>query len=211
MYVYVYMHVFVLLWNILIAVTSIPPGLGVPEAKIWERIHCLGEDYIQNGDDPLSISPTVYGERHLPNQRASVSNITPFNTTLGSVYSALSRGLITNLHSMMSQDFLLAAGVQRIVGSGTAVVKNKKIQQEIEQQYKLPLVLSEESEADAAVGAALAVAGNLWYILLWTFTTETKKQSRQPQFQSGLLHVKRWSNMIKFGCCISNFLSHKHC
>ena len=58
---------------------------------------------------------------------------------------------------MMTQDFLLAAGVCRIVGSGTAVVKNTLIQQEIESQYKLPLILGTESVADAAVGAAMAM------------------------------------------------------
>lgn len=58
---------------------------------------------------------------------------------------------------MMSQNFLLAAGVKRIVGSGTAVIKNSILSTEIEALYKLPLVLSEGSDADAAVGAALAL------------------------------------------------------
>ena len=58
---------------------------------------------------------------------------------------------------MMSQDVLLAAGVKRIVGSGTALVKNSVLQKEIEKLYMLPLVLCKGSEADAAVGAALAM------------------------------------------------------
>jgi sedoheptulokinase len=57
----------------------------------------------------------------------------------------------------MSQDFLMAAGVQRIVGSGTAIMKNTIMQKEIENQYKLQLSLCQGSEADSAVGAALAV------------------------------------------------------
>ena len=105
----------------------------------------------------LQVCPTLYGERHDANQRATVSNITLHNTTLGSVFYALSRGIINNLHSMMSQDFLLAAGVKCIVGSGTAVIKNKIIQREIEQQYKLPLSLGNETHADAAIGAAMAM------------------------------------------------------
>ena len=129
-------------------------GLGIPEVKIWEKLHSLGQE---NPETDLEIIPTVYGERHRPTQRGSVSNITPSNTTLGSVFTALCRGLITNLHSMMSQDFLLAAGVQRIVGSGTAVMKNALLRQEIERQYKLPLVLTEDVDADAAVGVAVAL------------------------------------------------------
>jgi len=105
----------------------------------------------------LVIVPSLYGERHNPNQRACVQNITPLNVSLGCVYAALCRGLISNLHSMMSQDFLLAAGVQRIVGSGTAIVKNQIMKKEIESQYKLPLQLYEGCQADSAVGAALAV------------------------------------------------------
>ena len=131
-----------------------PSGLGVPSHKIWDRIHALG---VESADTDIQITPTIYGERHNPNQRGCVENITPLNVSLGSVYTALCRGLINNLHGMMSQDFLLAAGVQRIVGSGTAIMKNTIMQKEIENQYKLPLNLCEGSEADSAVGAALAV------------------------------------------------------
>ena len=86
-----------------------------------------------------------------------MSNITALNTTLGSVYSALCKGVIENLHSMMSQDCLLAAGIRRIIGSGTAITKNILLQEHIRQQYKLPLELSEGSHADAATGAAYAM------------------------------------------------------
>lgn len=130
-------------------------GLSVTTASIWERINALADDNADNTD--LVVTPTLFGERHNPTMRASVTNITAHNTSLGSVYTSLSRGIITNLHSMMSHDFLLAGGVERIVGSGTAVVKNAVIRREIERQFSLPLVLSDGKEADAAVGAALAV------------------------------------------------------
>ena len=58
---------------------------------------------------------------------------------------------------MMPQEVLSSNNIQRIVGSGTALMRNKLLQQEIERQYKLPLVMCEDSKADAAVGAALAV------------------------------------------------------
>ena len=126
----------------------------MPKTKIWEVLQNVGQDY---GTTDLNILPTIFGERHNPSQKAAVTNITPLNTNLGSVYHALCRGIITNLHNMMSQNFLLAAGVKRIVGSGTAVIKNSILSTEIEALYKLPLVLSEGSDADAAVGAALAL------------------------------------------------------
>lgn len=129
-------------------------GLGLPEDKIWDKLNYLSQE--DCGSD-LVILPTIFGERHNPSQRASVTNITALNTTLGSVYNALCKGVITNLHGMMSQDCLLAAGIKRIVGSGTSLMKNSLLRQQIEEQYKLPLILSEGSAADAALGAALAL------------------------------------------------------
>ena len=129
-------------------------GFAAPETKIWEKLQSLGEE--DPGTD-LQIVPTLYGERHSPNQRASVANITLSNTSLDDVFCALCKGIIGNLHSMMSQDFLMAAGVQRIIGSGTAIVRNSALRREVEKQYKLPLVLSEDSDADSAVGVAIAV------------------------------------------------------
>ena len=110
-----------------------------------------------SGGTELVIVPTIFGERHSPGQRASVTNITSQNTTLSCVYTSLCRGVIDNLHSMMSQDCLLAAGVTRIVGSGTTILKNVVLRREIERSYKLPLTLCPGSDADAAVGAALAL------------------------------------------------------
>ena len=154
-------------------------GFGVPETKIWDKLHAISDsdtgtsqknNHISTNatnntmphsssatDCELIITPTLFGERHCPGQRASVSNITSQNTTLSSVYAALCRGVIDNLHSMMSQDFLLAAGVSRIVGSGTTILKTAALRREIEKSYKLPLILCEGSSADAAVGAALSV------------------------------------------------------
>jgi sedoheptulokinase len=126
----------------------------VPKNQIWDKVTALG---VESEATDLVISPTIYGERHMPSLRGTVSHITPLNTGLGSVYRALSNGVIQNLHGMMTQDFLLAAGVTRIIGCGTALCKNKVLQEQVKHMYKLPLVISEETDADAAVGAALAV------------------------------------------------------
>ena len=102
----------------------------------------------------LRICPIIFGERHNPSERASVTNITNRNTTLGSVFYALCQGVISNLHSMMSQHHLLAAGIKRIVCSGRAAIKNPLIQDQIRSHYKMPIELC---QADAAVGAAHAI------------------------------------------------------
>ena len=126
----------------------------MPSSKIWEKVNSLADE---SEETDLVISPTIFGERHNASERGSVTNITSHNTSLGSVYTSLSRGIITNLHSMMTRDFLSSAGVQRVVGSGTAVIKNAILRKEIEAQFRLPLVLAKGSEADSAVGAALAI------------------------------------------------------
>jgi len=62
---------------------------------------------------------------------------------------------VENVEQMMSREFLDLHGVQRIVGTGSALLKNQVLQKQVEQVFGLPLVLSEN--ADASTGAALAV------------------------------------------------------
>ncbi|XP_074641143.1 sedoheptulokinase-like [Tubulanus polymorphus] len=127
-------------------------GLGVPEGKIWERVLALGHEC---QDSDLEIIPTIYGERHKPDQVASVSHITTENISLGSVYRSLCKGIIKNLHDMFPCRVLKQQRVQRIVGSGSALTKNHVLQKEVEAQYSLPVVYG--NGADAAVGVALAM------------------------------------------------------
>jgi len=55
---------------------------------------------------------------------------------------------------MMPRDFLVSHGVERILGVGSALTRNKVLQSEISKQYKLPLEVL--SGGDAALGAGLA-------------------------------------------------------
>ena len=135
-------------------------GRGVPESDIWNRLLTLAQEPDSRRSD-LDITPTLFGERHSPGKHAQVLNITMTNISVGSVFYSLCKGLISNLHSMMSQDCLHAAGIKQIIGSGTALVRNSVLREQIEEHYKLPLVLSEESHADAAVGVALAMFQSL--------------------------------------------------
>lgn len=57
---------------------------------------------------------------------------------------------------MMSHDVLLRSDIRRIVGSGTALLKNKVLQEEVKAQYGLPLELDNNGTTDAATGAAIA-------------------------------------------------------
>lgn len=128
-------------------------GLGVPESKIWERIQETAIDDV-NAESEMIIIPTLFGERHLPEERARVSHIDPLCLTLGKVSRALCRGVVRNLHSMMSKEHLVEAGIEKIVCNGMALIKNSVLRKEVELHYNLPVEY--KSDADASFGTALA-------------------------------------------------------
>lgn len=55
---------------------------------------------------------------------------------------------------MMPRTLLVENGVTRIIGGGSAFVRNPILQKELEEVYQLPITL--DSRGDAAYGAALA-------------------------------------------------------
>ncbi|XP_008197907.1 sedoheptulokinase isoform X1 [Tribolium castaneum] len=128
-------------------------GFSVPQSKVWEKVISLGLE--ENSVSDLKISPTCLGERHAPNVTASVTNINIGNLELGKVFRALCNGLLVNLHSMMPRDILQNAKITRIVGNGSGLSRNKVLQNEVLNLYKLPLVFT--TGGDAAKGAAMAM------------------------------------------------------
>ncbi|XP_050028579.2 sedoheptulokinase-like isoform X1 [Dermacentor andersoni] len=144
-------------------------GTGIPESAIWERLLAAGADErsatsasAQSADattpppPDLVVTPTVFGERHMPGARGSVSGIGPQSAlSLGAVLRALCQGLARNLHAMMPREMLERAGVRRIVGTGKALTRNACLKQAVHDVYGIPLELG--GKGDAALGAALAV------------------------------------------------------
>ncbi|KAK7870736.1 hypothetical protein R5R35_009888 [Gryllus longicercus] len=128
-------------------------GFSVPQSKIWDKVLVLGAD--DSAVTSLQIEPTLIGERHAPVQNASVSNIDLGNLGLGQVFRALCSGIIHNVHSMMPRDILVDSQINRILGVGSALTRNKVLQAEVKSWYQLPIDFV--SGGDAAVGAALSV------------------------------------------------------
>nr|CAD7585988.1 unnamed protein product [Timema genevievae] len=120
---------------------------------VWERVLALAEG--KSANSSLQVIPTLLGERHAPEQNATVTNIDPGNLGLGQVFRALCSGVIHNLHSMMPREILLDNNIERIVGIGSALTRNKVLQQEVEHWYQLPVQFV--AGEDAAVGAAMSV------------------------------------------------------
>lgn len=129
-----------------------PAGVEVPETIIY----CQTINSALNVDQTdLGVQATIFGERHLPGQLGSITNISPSNLSLGQVTRALCRGIIENLQTMLPCQRLVESGVRRIVGSGSALTRNQVLRQELEKIFTLPIVYKET--ADSAVGVALVM------------------------------------------------------
>ena len=127
-------------------------GLEVEESMVYS---CMIQAAAQQRDTCLTITPTVLGERHLPDQLASVTGISSSDLSLGHVTRALCRGIVQNLHSMLPFGQLREWGVERVIGSGSALSRNEVLKQEVQRAFPLPV--SYGQDVDAAVGAALVM------------------------------------------------------
>ncbi|XP_070334989.1 sedoheptulokinase isoform X2 [Odocoileus virginianus] len=127
-------------------------GLEVEESMVYSG---MIQAAAQQRDTCLTITPTVLGERHLPDQLASVTGISSSDLSLGHVTRALCRGIIQNLYSMLPFQQLREWGVERVIGSGSALSRNEVLKQEVQRAFPLPV--SYGQDVDAAVGAALVM------------------------------------------------------
>lgn len=112
-------------------------------------IHCA----LNQDKSDLQVSPTLLGERHNPLRLGQVTNISPSTLSLGHVTRSLCRGILENVCSMMSANHLQRAGVNRIIGSGSAIARNEVLRQEVERAFSQPVVYGQN--ADSAVGVAM--------------------------------------------------------
>uniref|UniRef100_H3CSZ0 Sedoheptulokinase n=1 Tax=Tetraodon nigroviridis TaxID=99883 RepID=H3CSZ0_TETNG len=125
-------------------------GADVSEPCLYQKlIHCA----LDQATSDLQVSPTILGERHNPLRLGQVTNISPSTLSLGHVTRALCRGVLENVCSMMSAGHLQRAGVNRIVGSGSAIARNEVLRQEVERAFSQPVVYGQN--ADSAVGVAM--------------------------------------------------------
>ncbi|KAL8199037.1 UNVERIFIED_CONTAM: hypothetical protein K2H54_032432 [Gekko kuhli] len=127
-------------------------GLEVPRSLLYPR---MIQAALARAETALSVCPTVFGERHRPEQRGSVTHIAASDLSLGHVTRALCHGVVQNLHSMMPSQRLEEAGAKQILASGSALSKNAVLKQEVERTYPFPVVYGRDM--DAAAGAALVM------------------------------------------------------
>ncbi|XP_017570350.2 sedoheptulokinase [Pygocentrus nattereri] len=125
-------------------------GVELSESKVYSTlVQCA----LTQPNTDLCVTPTLLGERHNPTSLGRVSDISPTNLSLGHVTRGVCRGILANLATMMPPQMLLAAGVKRIMGSGSALSRNEVLKQEVERMSPLPVVYGED--VDSAVGVAM--------------------------------------------------------
>ncbi|XP_061104763.1 sedoheptulokinase isoform X1 [Conger conger] len=127
-------------------------GTDVDDSTIYSRLIKAALD--QESSD-LTVSPTIFGERHNTSSLGQVCNISVSNISVGQVTRALCRGIMDNLASMLPPEALLESGVTQIMGSGSALSRNEVLRQEAERAFPLPVLFGKD--VDSAVGAAMIV------------------------------------------------------
>ena len=127
-------------------------GVELPSDRhIYERLSTCG---IRDKDHTkLTVNPALWGERHDPNQTASVSDIIPGSLSLGNVYNSICSGVLFNIKSLMG-GFLEKYEVKKLVGTGNALLQNKMLQENVQAVFRQEFVMCADS--DAAVGAAMS-------------------------------------------------------
>ncbi|XP_062341298.1 sedoheptulokinase [Osmerus eperlanus] len=127
-------------------------GVDMSDSSLYEQvIRCA----LSQESSDLRVSPTLLGERHSPHRLGQVADIATSNLSLGHVTRAVCHGILENLTSMMPPVSLLAAGVERIMGSGSALSRNEVLRQEVEKAFPVPVVYG--GDVDSAVGVAMVL------------------------------------------------------
>ncbi|KAL1451315.1 hypothetical protein WDU94_005704, partial [Cyamophila willieti] len=122
-------------------------GFNVPQNQIWSKLINATDDpqgYIRRNESELTILPTLLGDRHVIQESASMINITPGNLGVSKMFIALCKGIIDNLHSIMSRNRLHTARIDRIIGIGSCLTRNHILQHYVSQVYQLRLIIERD-------------------------------------------------------------------
>lgn len=128
---------------------------------VFAHLITAGQRRIREGSlgrNDVIVVPRFFGERHRPQSRASVRELSPTSTSLGGIFTALCRGLVKNLNDMMPVSFLRECHVDCLVGTGTALLRNGVLQAAVVESYgmRVEAVPVDDATVGAAYGAALA-------------------------------------------------------
>ena len=134
----------------------------VSESKIWDKIIELGMQFLNHENDQnkkdktLKIKPILFGERHQPDVLGSIDNIS-LNVDFGELIVSFCEGLIDNIFEMMSVELMVKSGIETLIGTGSALIKNAILQKILDQKLndKIQVIFTDGN--DAHIGVAMLV------------------------------------------------------
>ncbi|XP_065223973.1 sedoheptulokinase-like isoform X2 [Planococcus citri] len=132
-------------------------GSSIKKDTLWTKLIAAACE--KNAETDLQTIPAFLGERFDPNLRANITKITPSNFNLASIFRSFCKGIIASFHDILPESSLKRRGICKIIGTGSALLRNKALQMELESQYHLPVEY--KNTGDAALGAALSILNTL--------------------------------------------------
>lgn len=126
---------------------------GVKEENIYSVMERIAAEDIDNCS--LSVDTRFCGTRNEPDLNGAIMHITEDNFTPCQLTRGFLIGMCRELYSFYEEmEKFTSKGLKKLVGSGNGVRKNKILQHYLEQTFKMPLSIPENTE-EAAFGAAL--------------------------------------------------------
>ncbi|OBS69163.1 hypothetical protein A6R68_02272, partial [Neotoma lepida] len=155
--------------------TQVGVALGDLQASVYS---CMGQrtDAVLNISTSVQLAasmPVGFQPLQTPDPAAPVAFFPYFDRTYLGVAASLNGGnvlatfvqmlvqwmadlgIVQNLHSMLPFQQLKEWGVERVMGSGSALSRNEVLKQEVQRAFPLPVCFGQD--VDAAFGAALVM------------------------------------------------------
>ena len=121
-----------------------------PRGQVLDRFDALALEVLERHACEITAFPSFLGERHAPDQKGSLHGLTLQNADPGQLGAALALGIVRNLKHGLPEKILSSRN--KIIGSGNAVRLLKSVQFALQEEFRLPLTLSDARE-EAAMGA----------------------------------------------------------
>lgn len=133
-------------------------AIEIDSNKIWSKLIEQLDDSDGDADPDTQFVATLFGERHCPDSRASLFNISP-DLSVKKLFKLICHGLIDNIFTMLPIEKLKSTfKVSEIRGTGQSLARNPYLVQYLEEKaHQKGLKVSIEPQCDAQVGAVLMV------------------------------------------------------
>jgi hypothetical protein len=143
---------------------SVDLGLMQPQNikrdEIWERLIDLAENKAE-AESRINCEPKIFAERHDRQTFGSINNLRHDNlSSIGHIFDSMCQGLIKNLKEMITVKLMKELGCKRILATGSALIRNKRMKKWLEIEFSDFEVVFKTS-SDSALGAASFIKDTL--------------------------------------------------